>query len=118
VDAFPRLGERLQQIAGTMSGGEQQMLALSRAYISSPQYVLLDEVSMGLAPTIVAEIFDFMRKLAADGVGLLVVEQYVQHVLEIADLVYVLRKGEIVFAGQPIEMDADRLAEEYLGVGT
>jgi branched-chain amino acid transport system ATP-binding protein len=118
VEAFPRLGERLQQTAGTMSGGEQQMLALARAYVADPRYVLLDEVSMGLAPKVVAEILEFMGRLAAGGTALLVVEQYVHQILALADLVYVLRRGSVVFVGQPSEVDPDALAAEYLGTGT
>jgi branched-chain amino acid transport system ATP-binding protein len=117
ADAFPRLGERMHQTAGTMSGGEQQMLALARAYIANPRYVLLDEVSMGLAPKVVHAIFEFLERLAADGAALLIVEQYVHQVLAMADLVYVLNRGRVTFAGQPSEIDADALAEEYLGVG-
>lgn len=117
VDAFPRLGERLNQLAGTMSGGEQQMVALARAYVTSPRYVLLDEVSMGLAPKVVGAIFEFLERLAAEGAALLVVEQYVHQVLAMADLVYVLNKGQVAFAGQPSEIDADALAEQYLGAG-
>jgi branched-chain amino acid transport system ATP-binding protein len=115
VDAFPRLGERLDQVAGTMSGGEQQMLALARTLVTSPRYVLLDEVSMGLAPRVVEEIFEFLRRLAEQGVALLLVEQYVQQALAMADLVYILRKGRVAFAGEPDELDVDALAAEYLG---
>jgi branched-chain amino acid transport system ATP-binding protein len=115
AEVFPILGRRADQRAGTLSGGEQQMLALARAYITEPAYVLLDEVSMGLAPRIVDEIFDFLARLAATGCALLIVEQYVQRALGMADLVYVLRKGEVAFAGEPAEVDVDRLSEEYLG---
>jgi branched-chain amino acid transport system ATP-binding protein len=117
VTAFPRLGERLAQLAGTMSGGEQQMLALARAYVQSPTVVLLDEVSMGLAPKIVDEIFEFLALLARDGVSLLLVEQYVTRALQAADYVYLLNRGEVVFAGEPNELDADALAEQYVGAG-
>jgi len=118
VEVFPRLGERLGQEAGTLSGGEQQMLALARTCVTRPRYVLLDEVSMGLAPRIVAEIFGFLHRLAAEGAALLVVEQYVHQVLALADLVYILNKGRVAFAGQPAELDADAIAEQYLGART
>jgi branched-chain amino acid transport system ATP-binding protein len=115
VDAFPVLGRRLQQVAGTLSGGEQQMLSLARTYVTDPGYVLLDEVSMGLAPIVVEEIFAFLRRLAERGAALLLVEQYAAMALALADLVYVLEKGGIAFAGEPSELDADALAESYLG---
>lgn len=115
VDAFPRLGERLQQHAGTMSGGEQQMLALTRAYVSNPRLVLLDEVSMGLAPRIVDEIFEFLRRLASEGTALLLVEQYVKRALAEADYVYLLNRGRIDFAGEPSELRDDEVFDRYLG---
>jgi branched-chain amino acid transport system ATP-binding protein len=114
VSAFPRLGERLSQQAGTMSGGEQQMLALARAYVQNPRFVLLDEVSMGLAPKIVDEIFEFLQLLAAQGASLLLVEQYVTRALAAADYVYLLGRGTVTFAGEPGELDADALAEQYI----
>jgi branched-chain amino acid transport system ATP-binding protein len=115
AEAFPRLGQRMSQVAGTMSGGEQQMLALARAYVQDPRFVLLDEVSMGLAPKIVDEVFEFLELLAKRGSALLLVEQYVARALGVADYVYLLNKGEIVFAGEPDELDADDLAEQYVG---
>ena len=115
VGAFPILGERLEQVAGTMSGGQQQMLALVRGYLDGPRFLLLDEVSMGLAPIVVDEIFDFLQRLTAQGTGLLLVEQYVSRALALADLVYVLNQGEVVFCGEPAEVDADALFEQYLG---
>jgi branched-chain amino acid transport system ATP-binding protein len=115
VQAFPVLGRKLNQLAGTMSGGEQQMLAIVRAYITEPSYVLLDEVSMGLAPIVVDAIFEFLRNLAERGVALLIVEQYVAKALALADLCFVLRTGEIVFAGEPSELDTDAIARSYLG---
>lgn len=115
VTAFPVLGRRRGQIAGTMSGGEQQMLALARAYVRDPRYVLLDEVSMGLAPLIVESIFESLEDLAASGTALLLVEQFVHVALEMADLVFVLDRGRITFRGESRELDADALAESYLG---
>jgi branched-chain amino acid transport system ATP-binding protein len=116
IEAFPRLGERINQIAGTMSGGEQQMLALSRASILRPQVVLLDEVSMGLAPRIVDDIFVFLESLAREGCALLLVEQYVEKALAIADYVYILSRGTVQFAGDPDELDAADVFAKYLGI--
>jgi branched-chain amino acid transport system ATP-binding protein len=113
--AFPRLGERLTQRAGTLSGGEQQMLALARVYITEPRVVLVDEVSLGLAPKIVDEIFAFLQSLVAQGTSLLLVEQYVTRALAMADYVYILKKGRVVFAGEPAEIDAQDVFEEYVG---
>jgi len=115
VSAFPRLGERLAQLAGTMSGGEQQMLALARTYVQRPKLVLLDEVSMGLAPKIVDEIFEFLVVLANEGSSLLLVEQYVTRALAVADYVYLLNRGRISFAGEVSEVDPDAIAAEYVG---
>jgi len=112
---FPRLAERRSQLAGTMSGGEQQMLALARTYVQHPKVVLLDEVSMGLAPKIVDEIFDYLRRLAERGPALLLVEQYATRALELADYVYVLQKGRISFAGEPSELDNRAIMASYLG---
>lgn len=116
VDVFPRLGERLSQVAGTLSGGEQQMLALTRAYVSNPSIVLLDEVSLGLAPRIVDEIFEFLRRIAGSGTSLLLVEQYVSRALGIADFVFLLNQGEVVFAGETGEVDENRVFSAYTGV--
>jgi branched-chain amino acid transport system ATP-binding protein len=115
VQAFPRLQERSDQVAGTLSGGEQRMLALARAYAQEPSVVLLDEISLGLAPIIVDEIFEHLGRLARSGASLLVVEQYVSKVLAIADLVYVLVRGRIVFAGEPDEVAESSVLEQYLG---
>jgi branched-chain amino acid transport system ATP-binding protein len=115
IDAFPRLGERLGQLAGTLSGGEQQLLALARAYAQQAPLVLLDEVSMGLAPIIVDEIFEFLRRLAAEGHSLLIVEQYVAKALALADLVYLLLRGRLVFAGEPAEIAGTDIFAQYLG---
>ncbi len=115
VDAFPRLGQRLSQVAGTMSGGEQQMLALARAYVQTPSVVLLDEVSMGLAPKIVDEIFDFLERLSKQGASLLLVEQYVTRALAVCNYVYLLNKGSVAFAGEPSELDAEEVFASYTG---
>jgi branched-chain amino acid transport system ATP-binding protein len=115
-EAFPRLGERLDQRAGTMSGGEQQMLALARSYLAGSKTVLLDEVSMGLAPKIIDEIFEYLRRLAAQGAALLLVEQYVGRALELADFVYILNKGRVQFVGESDELGEEQILASYLGV--
>jgi branched-chain amino acid transport system ATP-binding protein len=115
-EAFPRLGERLSQRAGTMSGGEQQMLALARSYLAGSKTVLLDEVSMGLAPKIIDEIFEYLRRLAAQGAALLLVEQYVGRALELADFVYILNKGRVQFVGESDELGEEQILVSYLGV--
>jgi branched-chain amino acid transport system ATP-binding protein len=117
VQAFPKLGTRLTQVAGTLSGGEQQMLAIARAYVSDPSVVLLDEVSMGLAPLIIDEIFEFLGRVASDGTALLIVEQYVDRALALAQYLYLLDRGRVTFAGEPSEVSADDLAERYLSGG-
>ena len=115
TEVFPVLGQRMDQAAGTLSGGEQQMLALARAYVSEPSFVFLDEVSLGLAPIVVDEIFRFLRRLADAGAALLLVEQYVVRALELADYVYVLSRGRIAFAGEPGELDEDEVFRSYVG---
>jgi branched-chain amino acid transport system ATP-binding protein len=115
VAAFPRLGERLKQNAATMSGGEQQMLALAHAYVSDPSVVLLDEVSMGLAPKIVDEIFVHIQKIAASGAALLLVEQYIPRALEVADYVCILNRGRVRFVGEPGEIGEEAVLKSYLG---
>ena len=116
VDLFPVLGQRLGQLAGTLSGGEQQMLALARALVSRPRLLLLDEISMGLAPLITAQLFDQIRQSALSGTSMLLVEQYVDAALDLADYGYVLEKGRIVDMGEPSDLRASAaLAEAYLG---
>jgi branched-chain amino acid transport system ATP-binding protein len=115
VTAFPALGSRLGQAAGTLSGGEQQMVALSRVHGEESRVVLLDEVSMGLAPKVVDTIFTFLDGLARSGVSLLVVEQYVAKALGIADYVCLLDRGRMAFAGEPGELDSAGFAALYLG---
>jgi branched-chain amino acid transport system ATP-binding protein len=115
LDVFPVLRPRLSQQAGTLSGGEQQMVALARCYLASPSVVLLDEVSMGLAPRIVDQIFESLVNLAATGVSLLLVEQYVNRALEMADTAHVLTRGSISFAGRAADLDEDTVVRGYLG---
>lgn len=117
VAAFPVLGDRLAQRAGTLSGGEQRMLGLARAYLQSPRLILVDEPSLGLAPIIIHKIFDTLRELASTGVSLLVVEQYAQKAMALADEVYVMAKGQIQASGTPAEMGShlDLLGTYYAG---
>jgi branched-chain amino acid transport system ATP-binding protein len=115
MEAFPILGKRLHQHAGNMSGGEQQMLALSRAYLAAPSVVLVDEVSTGLSPLIVDQIFGTFRDLAGSGVALLIVEQYVHRALELADYLVVLDRGSVLYSGKPSEVEGDFLLRSYLG---
>jgi branched-chain amino acid transport system ATP-binding protein len=114
VEMFPVLGDRINQVAGTMSGGEQQMLALSRAFLSQPSVVLVDEASMGLAPKMVDQIFDVLGRLASDGVSVLIVEQYARRALELADYAYVLSRGEVVLSGSTREIAYADVAATYL----
>jgi branched-chain amino acid transport system ATP-binding protein len=104
VTAFPVLGERLRQLAGSLSGGEQQMLAMSRALLSTPQLLLLDEISIGLAPRVTRQLFDVVHDLAVAGTTVVLVEQYLSDALRLADVVYVLSRGEVAFAGEPAEL--------------
>ena len=115
LDVFPVLRRRINQIAGTLSGGEQQMLAMARSYLSSPHVVLLDEVSMGLAPRVVDEIFDALKNLAASGAALLLVEQYVNRALEFADSAVLLNRGEVAFQGPAAGLDMEQVTRGYLG---
>ena len=113
--AFPRLGQRLTQTAGTMSGGEQQMLAVARSYIQNPKVVLLDEVSMGLAPNLLDEIFAFLATLKDSGVALIVVEQFVHRALALADDVLVVARGSIRLSGPSGSLDEDQIFAAYAG---
>ena len=112
---FPVLGRRLRQVAGTLSGGEQQMLAMAVAYVRHPRLILVDEASLGLAPRIVEEIFAFLQTLAASGVSLLLVDQFVTRALEIAGHVYVLRRGSLVYGGAAEGLSEDFLVQHYIG---
>ncbi|MFE3293160.1 ABC transporter ATP-binding protein [Rhodococcus sp. NPDC059234] len=111
---FPRLGERRGQLAGSMSGGEQQMLALSRALGTAPTVLLLDELSMGLAPRVVTEMYDIVGQLAADGLSILVAEQFARAVLPIATSAALMLQGRVVRSGDPREIDRE-LSTSYLG---
>jgi branched-chain amino acid transport system ATP-binding protein len=116
LDRFPILRERLKQRAGTLSGGEQQMLVIARALISRPRLLMLDEPSLGLAPLVTAEIFKIVRELnAEDGMTILLVEQNANQALQLADRAYVLEMGKVVLEGAELASDA-RVREAYLGV--
>ncbi len=113
-EVFPRLRERRKQVAGTMSGGEQQMLAMSRALATEPAVLLLDELSMGLAPLIVEELYTRVADLARGGLSILIVEQFAQTVLEVATRASIMLHGRIVGSGTPQEI-SNELASAYLG---
>ena len=114
---FPRLRERVKQLAGTLSGGEQQMLAIGRGLMAEPQLLILDEPSLGLSPLLVEEMFTLIGQLKANGLAVLLVEQNVGQSLEIADRAYVMENGAIRFSGKPAELLAsDTLRQAYLGM--
>jgi branched-chain amino acid transport system ATP-binding protein len=115
IEAFPRLGQRLAQTAGSLSGGEQQMLAMSRAYLTNPKLIILDEPSSGLAPVLIDQIFESMHQLAGKGVSMVIVEQYVHKVLTLADTVNILVHGEISWNGPANTVDDELLRNTYLG---
>jgi branched-chain amino acid transport system ATP-binding protein len=116
-ELFPRLKERRTQLAGTLSGGEQQMCAIARALMSGPKLVLLDEPSMGLAPVIVAQVFDLVRRLRSEGYTVLIVEQNVRQVLKIADRAYLLEVGRIKASGSSEQLLAsDEIRKAYMGI--
>ncbi len=115
---FPRLKERFAQQAGTLSGGERQMLAVGRALMAKPQLLMLDEPSLGLAPRIVREIFHIIARLRQAGVSILLVEQNARAALQVADYGYVLETGSVVLEGQAKELAGNpRVIESYLGLG-
>ena len=115
-DRFPRLKERRRQLAGTLSGGEQQMLAMGRALMSHPKLLMLDEPSMGLAPILVGQIFDIIKELHESGVTILLVEQNAKMALSIDDRAYVLETGRVALSGTGRElMASDKVREAYLG---
>jgi branched-chain amino acid transport system ATP-binding protein len=114
ASAFPILRERLGQTAGTLSGGQQQMLAMAAAYVRNPRLVLVDEASLGIAPIVVDEIFEFLEGLPARGSSLLVVDQFAPRALSIATTAYVLRRGEIAFSGSAKELLDGDLFSQFL----
>ena len=117
-ELFPRLEERRAQLAGTLSGGERQMLAMGRALMAKPRLLMLDEPSLGLAPLIIKEIFRIIAELKQTGVAILLVEQNARAALQIADYGYVLETGEVSLSGPSAELAADpRVIEAYLGLG-
>ncbi len=116
-DLFPRLAERRKQLAGTMSGGEQQMLAIGRCLMGQPELMMFDEPSLGLAPAIVQEVFRIIRQLAQDGMTVILVEQNVAVSLKLAGHAYVLENGRIVMSGTGAELlDNDQVRKAYLGL--
>ncbi|MFM2186122.1 MAG: hypothetical protein RIR43_694 [Pseudomonadota bacterium] len=113
---FPRLKERIEQLAGTLSGGEQQMLAVARALMSRPRLLLMDEPSVGLAPLVVAEIFSIIKQLHAEGVSIFLVEQNAHMALKVAQHFYLMEQGRVSFSGTPGELaDDDVIQRAYLG---
>lgn len=116
MDLFPRLRERIKQNAGTLSGGEQQMLAIGRALLARPKLLMLDEPSLGLAPNLVAEIFEIIQKINSEGVTVLLVEQNAHRALNLAAKAYVLETGNIVLEGTGVELlNEPKVREAYLG---
>ena len=116
-DLFPRMKERREQLAGTMSGGEQQMCAIGRALMSGPKLLLMDEPSAGLAPVIVQQVFDLVRRIRAEGYTVLIVEQNIQQVLQVVDRAYLLEVGTIKQSGNAAELLASpEIRRAYLGI--
>ena len=117
-ERFPRLKERFAQMAGTLSGGERQMLAMGRALMARPRLLMLDEPSLGLAPIIVREIFHIISDLREDGVAVLLVEQNARAALQVADYAYVMELGEVTMKGPAAQLaDDPKVIESYLGLG-
>jgi branched-chain amino acid transport system ATP-binding protein len=114
-EAFPPLADRMGQVAATLSGGQQQMLAMATAYVRSPRLILVDEASLGLAPLIVEQIFGFMEKVAKEGKALLIVDQFASRALALADNAYVLSRGSVTYSGSAKELDHAELLSQYMG---
>ena len=114
-EVFPALGRRIGYVAGTLSGGEQQMLAMATAYIRSPRLIMVDEASLGLAPLIVDRIFEFMEKVAHEGKALLIVDQFATRALALADTAYVLSRGSVAYSGSAKELGHSELLSQYMG---
>ncbi len=118
-ELFPVLQERKNQLAGTLSGGEQQMLVLGRAFIARPKLLLIDEMSMGLAPQIVAQLFDAVRKIRESGTTVVVIEQYINEALQISDCINIMRRGEVILSEATASLNSvDQIHEKYFGVTT
>ena len=118
LDRFPRLRERIDQLAGTLSGGEQQMLALARALMSRPRLLLMDEPSVGLAPKVVAEIFGIIRQLHAEGTSIFLVEQNVHMALKVAQHFFLLQQGRVTFSGTPADLAEDDVIQRAYLAGS
>jgi branched-chain amino acid transport system ATP-binding protein len=115
-DHFPVLATRFGQQAGSLSGGEQQMLALLRAFFTNPKIVVVDEASLGLAPVLVDEVFEALTQIVVGGASLLIVEQYVTRVLEMADTAYIMSRGQVVFSGAASDLRGEDVFQRYLGI--
>ena len=115
-DLFPRLGERRRQLASTLSGGEQQMLAIGRALMSEPRLLLCDEISLGLAPTVIKDIYQRLKLINREGITILLVEQDIRQSLKVATHAYVLLEGRVVLHGKPEELTLEQVKEAYFGV--
>lgn len=118
IELFPKMGDRLNQVCGSMSGGEQQMCAIARGLMSQPELMMIDELSMGLAPVVVEEIIGRLADIAASGTAVLLVEQDVDAALTVAERAYVMETGRVVISGNAGELLADpRIQQSYLGIG-